>query len=202
MRTWILALTAAALVGGAAFAGKYNKVISVGDKAPNFSGIPAVTGDKQSTLELKDIKDDVVVLVFLANHCPVVTNSEDRLIEFAKAYEKKGVKVIGICVERRPEDKLPAIKDRVKEKGYTFVYGYDDSQAIGKAYGATNTPQVYVLDKDRTIRYTGAFDDSPNSEAKVSKTYCKDAVDALLKGESVPVEETRAVGCGISYGSK
>ncbi len=199
MRNWFLGLAAVALIAGSAVAGKYNKVISVGDKAPNFSGIPAVKGDKETTIDLKDVKEDVVMLVFLANHCPVVVNSEDRIIEFAKAYEGKSVKVIGVCVNDVESDKLPAIKTRVKEKGYSFVYGYDESGKIGKAYGATNTPQVYVLDKDRVIRYTGSFDDSPNDESKVSKTYAKDAVEALLKGESVPVEETRAIGCGIGY---
>ena len=55
-------------------------------------------------------------------------------------------------------------------------------QAIGRAYGATNTPQFFVLDKERKIRYTGAMDDSQD-ESKVTKTYLRDAVDALLKGE-------------------
>jgi len=45
----------------------------------------------------------------------------------------------------------------------------------------------------------GSMDDSPNNEAKVSKTFLRDAVDALLAGREVPVKETRAIGCGISY---
>jgi thiol-disulfide isomerase/thioredoxin len=198
MRNWILGLAALALVASPALAGKYNRVIDVGQKAPAFSAIPAVQGDKETTLNLNDLKEDVVVLVFLANHCPVVTAYEDRIIDFANDYKGKNVKVIGVAVSDMDVDKLPGIKDRVKDKGYGFVYGYDASQKIGKAYGATNTPQFFVLDKDRVIRYTGAMDDNQN-ESKVSKNYLRDAVDAVLKGESVEVSETRAVGCGIRY---
>jgi thiol-disulfide isomerase/thioredoxin len=200
MRKSLLSLAILALVASPALAGpgKYNKVVGPGDPAPVFSAIPAVMGDKDTTLNLGDLKEDVVVVVFLANHCPVVVAYEDRIIDFAKAYNGKSVKVVGLCVNDMDQDRLPAIKDRVKEKGYNYVYGYDASQAIGKAYGATNTPQFFVLDKNRTIRYTGAMDDSQN-ESKVTKHYLRDAVDALLKGESVEVSETRAVGCGIRY---
>jgi len=200
MRKSLLSLAVLALVASPALAGsgKYNKVVGPGDPAPVFSGIPAVMGDKDTSLSLGDIKEDVVVVVFLANHCPVVVNYEDRIIDFANAYKGKSVKIVGLCVNDMDSDRLPAIKDRVKEKGYNYVYGYDASQAIGKAYGATNTPQFFVLDKNRTIRYTGAMDDNQN-ESKVSKHYLRDAVDAVLKGESVEVSETRAVGCGIRY---
>ena len=61
-----------------------------------------------------------------------------------------------------------------------------------------NTPQFFVLDKERKIRYMGQFDNS-QTESKVTKTYVKDAVEALLKGETPPVEETRPQGCGVIY---
>jgi len=202
MRKIVLSLAVLALVASPALAGKFNKVISVDQKAPAFTGIPAVQGEKEATLNLDNLaKDEVVVLVFLANHCPVVTAYEDRIIDFSNDYKGKGVKVVGVCVDVvNEQDKLPGIKQRVKDKGYPFVYGYDDSQQIGKAYGATNTPQFVVIDKNKTIRYTGAMDDSQN-EGKVTKQYLRKAVDAVLAGETIdPNEsETRAVGCGIRY---
>ena len=199
MRKTLLSLAVLALAVSPAFgAGKYNRVVGPGEPAPAFSGIPAVMADKDTSLNLGDIKEDVVVVVFMANHCPVVVAYEDRVIDFVNAYKGKSVKVVGLCVNDNAQDKLPAIKERVKEKGYNYVYGYDESQAVGKAYGATNTPQFFVLDKTRTIRYTGAMDDSQN-ESKVTKNYLRDAVDAVLKGETVEVAETRAVGCGIGY---
>ena len=198
MRKTLFSLATLALIATPAFAGKFNKVVSVGDKAPTFSGIPAVMGSEDATLGLGEIKEDVVVLVFLANHCPVVTQYEDRIIELANAYKGKSVKVVGVSVNKNESDRLPAIKERVKDKGYNYVYGYDASQKMGKEYGATATPQFFVLDKARTIRYTGALDDNGN-ETKVSKTYVKDAVAAILSGETIEVSETKAIGCGIGY---
>jgi peroxiredoxin len=202
MRKTLLSLAVLALAVSPAFgAGKYNTKVGPGEPAPTFSGIPAVMGEKDTTLSLGDIKEDVVVVVFLANHCPVVTAYEDRIIDFVNAYKGKSVKVVGLCVNDIADDKLPAIKERVKIKGYNYAYGYDESQAIGKAYGATRTPQFFVLDKTRTIRYTGAMDDN-QTEDKVKAHYLTDAVDAVLKGETVENAETRAQGCGIQYTSK
>jgi thiol-disulfide isomerase/thioredoxin len=198
MRKWILSLAGMALIASPVLAGQYNKVISVGDKAPAITDIPAVMIDKDTKLNLADMKEDVVVLVFLANHCPVVTAYEDRIIDFASDYKGKSVKVVAVCVNDIDQDRLPGIRSRVKDKGYNFVYGYDESQKLGKAYGATNTPQFFVFDKERVIRYTGALDDN-QIESKVTKQYLRNAVDALLKGESVEVSETRPVGCNISY---
>jgi len=201
MRKWMLSLAALALVAAPVLAGQFNRVISVGDKAPAIAEIPAVMGDKDTSLNLSDMKEDVVVLVFLANHCPVVTQYEDRIIDFAGDYKGKSVKVVAASVNDIDQDRLPGIKQRIKDKGYNFVYGYDESQKLGKAYGATNTPQFFVLDKGRVIRYTGAMDDNA-TEAKVTKQYLRDAVDALLKGESVEVSETQPKGCGIQYTKK
>jgi len=106
--------------------------------------------------------------------------------------------VVGISVSKMEQDKLPGIKEYMKDHKSSYVYAYDESQAVGKAYGATNTPQFFVLNKDRKIVYTGAMDNSQN-ESNVTKNYLRDAVDAVLKSESPAVDETRPVGCGISY---
>jgi len=195
----VLSLAVLALTATPAFAGKYNKVVSVGEKAPTFSGIPAIQGEQDTSLSLSDIKEDVVVVVFLANHCPVVLACDDRIIEFANDYKGKNVKVVGFAVSQMQEDQLPGIKKHVSDKRIPYTYGYDESQAIGKAYGAVATPQFFVLDKDRVIRYMGAMDDSPNKETNVNKQYLRDAVDKVLKGEKPEIEETQARGCGISY---
>jgi peroxiredoxin len=198
MRKVLLSLVAVAAITIPALAGKYNKVVSVGDKAPTFSGLPAVYKGEDTSISLPDIKEDVVVLVFLANHCPVVQLYEDRLVEFTNEFKDKNVRVVGIAVSTMSGDKISGIKDYMKEHKSNYVYGYDETQAVGKAYGAVATPQFFVLDKERKIRYTGALDDNQN-EGRVTKHYLSDAVNAVLKGETPPVEETQAKGCGIGY---
>jgi peroxiredoxin len=198
MRKLFLSFAAVALVASPVFAGKFNTKVSVGEKAPTFSGIPATINGQDASLTLSDIKEDVVVVVFLGNHCPIVGMYDDRIIDFTNDYKGKGVKVVGVAVADMESDKLPAIREYAKKKGINYVYGHDESQDIGRAYGATNTPQFFVLDKDRVIRYMGAMDDTAD-EAKVKKQYLRDAVDAVLAGKTPEVEETQPKGCGVSY---
>ena len=212
MRKSFLFLAALVLVASPALAGeksKFNKKVNVGDQAPTFAGIPATTPKgEEASLSLKDMKEDVVVLVFLGNHCPVVTAYEDRIQQFVDDVKGKNVKVVAVAVSgggARDQDNLDAIKARLKpdsDKKFNYTYGFDDSQQIGRDYGAYATPQFFVLDKERKIRYMGSLDDSPRSEKGVKKTYVKDAVDALLAGKDVPVTETQAQGCGITYDRK
>ncbi len=100
MRKFVLSLVAVSAIALPALAGKYNKVVSVGDKAPTFSGLPAIYNGEETSVSLPDLKEDVVVLVFLANHCPVVLAYEDRIIEFTNDYKDKNVKVVGISVSK------------------------------------------------------------------------------------------------------
>jgi peroxiredoxin len=214
MRKSLLAFSVMAVLAVSALAGpgKYNKVVAPGDKAPSFAGIQSVMGDKDTVVNLDDIKEDAVVLVFLANHCPYVTKVEDRVIDFANDYKDKNVKVVAVCVtppaEYAPEgykkeycdqDTMAKIRQRVSDKKYNFTYGRDDTQKIGRDYGAVATPTFFVLDKDRKIRYIGALDDNIDDESKVTKRHLRDAVDAVLSGKPVEIEETRATGCGIGY---
>jgi len=201
MRKVLLSLVAISAIAIPALAGKYNKIVSVGDKAPTFSGLPAIANGEETSVSLADLKEDVVVVVFLANHCPVVKAYEDRLIEFTNDYKSKGVRVVGIAVSTMEGDKLPGIKNYTKDKKSNYIYGYDETQAVGRAYGATRTPEFFVLDKERKIRYTGSMA-ATQSEGKVTKTYLRDAVDAVLKSETPAVVETRPVGCGVSYEKK
>jgi len=206
MRHWILSLTVVALVAGTSFAGKYNKKISIGDKAPAIAGLKAVEGDKETTINLADIKEEVVVVAFLANHCPMVVLNEDRLVDVAKAYKGKSVKFVGVCCssdcgDDDSVDNLTAIKKAFKDGKYAgnTVYGIDPNGKVGKAFGATRTPEFFVLDKARTVKYTGAMDDSPRNADKVSKTLLKLAIDSVLSNETVEITETAPEGCGISY---
>ena len=200
MRKMILGL---ALMAFASPAFAQSKV-KVGDKAPVFSGIPAVTAEgKATTLNLGDIKKDVVVVVFLANHCPAVVAYEDRIIDFVNKNKDKSVEVVAICCTDPDsgygkQDDLKMIEAKIKEKGYNFTYGFDDEGTSGKAFGAVATPHFFVLDKDRELVYAGALDND-NNEAKANKNYVQEAVDAALKGGSPETTLTRARGCGIAY---
>ena len=175
---------------------KFNKVLTVGDKAPEFSDLPGVDGKTHSLGEYRDAK--ALVLVFTCNHCPVAKQYEERLIQFAKKHEKQ-VQVIAISVSRNGADRLDKMKSRASDKKFPFPYLYDESQQSGRAYGATATPHFFVLDSDRKIAYMGAFDDNIFDPEKVEKHYLVDAVDAVLAGNEPQVKETLQRGCAIDY---
>ncbi len=181
-------------------AGEFNTVLSIGDAAPAWETLPGTDDNKHSLADLKDAK--AVVVIFTCNHCPVAVANEDRFIAFAKEYEAKGVRVVAINVNNIEADKMPAMKERSAEKGFNFPYLYDESQEIARAYGSSVTPEVFLLDGDRKIAYMGAFDDNQMDASRVSKTYLKTAVDAVLAGEGVEKKETRPQGCGIQYEAK
>jgi peroxiredoxin len=204
MRQWTLSLAVVALIAGTSFAGKYNTKLSIDDKAPAIAALPAVDGDKEVTINLADVKEDVVVVAFLANHCPAVKANEDRLVDVAKGFKGKSVKFIGVCCSSEAahsaeEDGIPGIKSAIKQGKYNITYGYDPSGAIGKAYGAKVTPEFFVLDKNRSVKYMGALDDSVMAEGKATKTYLKTAIENVLANETVEATEIKATGCGIPY---
>jgi peroxiredoxin len=192
-----IALTIVALAASAATAGRFNKVLSVGDSAPAWANIVGTDDKPHSLDEYKDAK--VIVAVFTCNHCPVARQYEQRLIDLQKDYQGKAVQVVAICVNSGPEDDLASMKQRVQESGYNFPYLSDPSQAAGRQYGAQKTPEVFVLDANRKVVYMGAIDDNWMAAEDVKKPYVRNAIDAALEGRTPDVQEMRATGCGIDY---
>lgn len=191
-----------------AFAGQYNAVVDIGASMPSFSNLPATDG---STLSSKDLNEDVVVLVFLACHCPWVNGMDGDLVKLADEFRGKSVRFVGVASNHREDDRLPAMKEHAKKKGYNFTYVYDDSQALGRALGATKTPEYFVFDKDRKLVYMGGIHDSPAhmtrggevlyTRGEPKTMYVRDAIVETLAGKPVQVKETRAQGCTLEYES-
>jgi len=173
-----------------------HKQLAVGDPAPAWKDLAGVDGQKHSLSEHADAK--AVVVVFTCNHCPVAQSYEDRLVQLAADYQGQGVELVAINVSNLESDKLPAMKERAEEKGFKFDYLYDPSQEIGRAYGATVTPDVFLLDGAGNVAYIGAIDDNMN-ESKATKHYLRDAIDAVLAGSKPQTDTTKPIGCGIRY---
>jgi len=128
---------------------------------------------------------------------------EDRIVALDKKYKSQGYPVIAINPNDpnvQPEDSYQKMIERAKEKGFTFPYLVDEGQKIYPQYGATKTPHVFVLQKEGSkniVKYIGAIDNNYEDPNDVSERYAEDAVDALLKNESVKMTKTVAIGCTI-----
>jgi peroxiredoxin len=181
-----------------ATAGEYNPVLNIGDKAPAWENLPGTDGKTHSLSDFKDTP--VVVVVFTCNSCPYAVDYEDRINELAKKHqgESAKVKVVAINVNLVAADSLAKMQERSKAKDFAFPYLFDESQQIAKAYGATRTPEFFVLDAERKIVYMGAMDDNSDA-AKVTKQYLGPAIDSALSGTMLKVKETIAIGCNIRF---
>jgi peroxiredoxin len=176
---------------------------SVGDEARDFS-LENIDGQMVSLADFENAKGFVVV--FTCNTCPYAKAYESRVIELDKKYAAKGFPVIAINpndVNQQPGDSMDEMIARADDKGYTFPYLRDDTQEITRAYGATKTPHVYVLNKEGSetyrVSYIGAIDDSPREPADVKEKYVEEAIEALLAGEKPVITEKRAIGCSIKW---
>ncbi|MDD4268117.1 MAG: thioredoxin family protein [Pirellulales bacterium] len=170
--------------------------VKIGDKAPPWSGIIGIDDKEHSLADLKQAK--AVVLVFTCNHCPVAQAYEDRLVALQRDYRDKGVRLVAVNVNNLDADKLGPMKVRAKEKQFNFPYLYDPTQKMGRDYGATKTPEIFVLDGERKIAYHGPVDDSQNPD-KVKTQHLRQALDAILAGKAPPKAEVLAFGCTIKY---
>jgi peroxiredoxin len=172
------------------------KGVAIGDPGPVFKDLEGVDGKTHSLGDYADAK--LVAVVFTCNHCPVAQAYQDRLIQLVKDYEDQGVQFVAINVNNIEPDRLPKMKERAEEKGFNFPYLYDPSQQIARDYGATVTPHVFVLDGQRRVAYMGAIDDSQD-ESKIEQQHLRDALDALLAGQTPATATTQQFGCSIKY---
>ena len=179
---------------------------------PALARLPLDIGQKGPAFSLKGVDDKehalgdyaeaaVVVVVFTCNHCPVAKAYQDRIIQIQKDYKDKGVQILAVNSNSPsvvPGDGLEHMKARAEEKGYNFPYLVDETQDVATAYGATVTPHVFLLDKERVLRYRGRVDDSQDP-AGVKSHDLRNAIDAVLAGKDVPEPSTEQFGCSIKW---
>lgn len=173
--------------------------LQIGDRAPDFS-LPATDG---TTRALADFAaGPALVVVFSCNHCPYVIGSEERMKAFAADYAPRGVAMIAINsneTENHPHDSFRHMVTRAAERRFPFVYARDEDQSVALAYGALRTPHYFLFDGERRLRYTGRMDDDPRNAVNARTRELRDAVDAVLAGEAVPVELTNPIGCNVKW---
>jgi peroxiredoxin len=173
--------------------------LRIGSKAIDFS----LKGVDEKYYSLDSFKDkEVLCIIFSCNHCPYVKAVEDRLNQTAKDYKKKSFAMIAINpndVNVYPEDSFDEMKKRANEKDFVFPYVLDESQETARAYDAVCTPDIYLYDKNRILRYRGRIDDSWKDETKVTRKELRMAIDALLNDKSIDFDTVSPIGCSIKW---
>ena len=144
----------------------------------------------------------VLVIIFMCNHCPYVKAVIDRFVMLQEKYINESVQFIGINSndsEYYPEDSFKKMIDFVKERKINFPYLVDDTQQTAREYDAVCTPDIYVYDSNRILRYRGRLDDNWKEEDKVTKHDLENAIVSLLKDEEISKEQIPSMGCSIKW---
>ncbi len=188
----VIPLTLAATLGAV----EPESTLEIGATAPAWRDLPGVDGKTHGWADVKDAK--AVVVVFTCNTCPYAVDAEDRLISLHQRYASRGVALVAINCNTVANDLPPAMRTRAEQKGFQFPYLHDQSQQIAIQFGASITPEFFVLGPDRKLVYRGAMDDSPDGKA-VSKRYVEAAIDSILEGSSLQTTQTPPIGCRIRF---
>jgi peroxiredoxin len=174
-------------------------LLTPGDAAIDFT-LPGTDNQQHALADYADYT--AVAIIFSCNHCPYVRAWEDRMNMIQREYAGRGAQVIAINAndaQKYPDDSFEKMQQRAYEKQFAFPYLYDASQETARAYGAQRTPEVFLFDSARTLRYHGAIDDNYENPDGVRQHYLRDALDALLAGHAPDVPDTPPVGCTIKW---
>jgi peroxiredoxin len=178
-----------------------SRMLALGTPAPDFN----LTDPSGRRFGLRDFAGSKGLLAaFICNHCPFVKHLLDGFVEFAREYGPKGIAIVAINpndAQTYPEDSPENMKRIAAQKGFTFPYLVDDSQAVAKAYQAICTPDFFLFDAARKLAYRGQFDGSrPSNALPVTGSDLRAAADALLAGTPIG-NQIPSIGCSIKWKS-
>jgi peroxiredoxin len=218
-RGWIAGATAAvvALIGAASFAtaalaqtgNKAGAVepLVIGEKAPDFTLVDM--NGKSHTLSEYTKAGKIVVLEWFNPGCPFVVKHYNNDLaakpthDLASKYQDKDV-VWLLINSTHPENSHFALNEpKVKEWQVKHPVLLDRDGKVGKIYSARTTPHMFIINRDGTLAYQGAFDSNRTANPVEPGTqvvnYIDRALSQLLAGEPVSTAETRPYGCGVKY---
>lgn len=163
----------------------------LGKDAPEFE----LKNDEGKTVRLADYADKTVVLEWINRGCPASVGALPTMRKTAVEYAKKGVVWLAIdsTYNRKPEDNV----EHRKANKLPYMILMDGDGQVGRTYGATRTPHMFVIQKSKLV-YMGAIDDGSMGRPG-KRNYVAEALDAVLDGKDVEVSKTTAYGCTVKY---
>lgn len=173
--------------------------LRIGSKASLFN-LKGVDGKMYSLNSFADKK--LLCIIFSCNHCPYVKAVEDRINQIAKDYSNKSFALV--CINSNdeaafPEDSFEQMQLRAKEKGFVFPYLRDETQQAAREYEAVCTPDIYLYDENRILKYRGRIDDNWKDESAVKRSELRMAIDCLLNDKEIDFEQIPSMGCSIKW---
>ena len=190
------------------YANLEHPVLPIGSQMPDFN-LPGIDGKTHSSDEYKSAK--ILAVVFESNHCPVSIAYESRIRGIYEDYKDKGLQLVAINPNNPNTvqlselgytdmtDDMADMKTRASLRHIDWPYLYDgDTQTTTIKFGTVATPHIFIFDQDRKLRYEGRIDDS-TAIAKVKVNDARNAIEAMLAGQPVPVASTQTFGCSTKW---
>ncbi len=175
--------------------------LKIGSQMPNTDYfLNDISGNQITLNEIKG--KNGTLIIFSCNTCPWVIRWENRYVEIANSYLKRGIGIIAInsnVARFNGDDSLNKMKKHAKEKKYNFPYAQDPKAKLAYAFGATKTPHVYLFDDKENLVYRGAIDDNARDASNVEEPFLSNALDQLLAGRKIKKTTSKAIGCSIKF---
>lgn len=178
-----------------------SNMMPLGTLAPDFNLPDVVSGNNFHLNSHTDYS--AYLIMFICNHCPYVIHVNKELVSLTNEYSNRNVLIVGISsndVLKYPQDGPAEMKLHAIKNAYNFPYLYDESQETAKAYDAACTPDFYVFDKQKILRYRGRLDASrPNSGTPLTGQDLRNALDLVLEGKEPSPTQYPSMGCNIKW---
>jgi peroxiredoxin len=178
-----------------------SQMLALETQAPDFSLKDVVSG---KTVSLETFADKpALLMMFICRHCPFVQHIKKELARLGRDYQPQGLGIMAVSSNDAgayPEDAPESLKAMALEEGFSFPYGYDESQETAQAYGAACTPDFFLFDQQRRLVYRGQLDDSrPSNNKPVTGRDLRAAIEATLNGDAVDSDQKPSIGCNIKW---
>lgn len=152
------------------------------------------TENKLHSLKKLSEEKKAVLLIFLATHCPIVDEYVDRINSLYKDYKTKDIQIVGIHSNKH--ELIEEIEEYKQKQEFEFTILKDPENTIADYFNARRTPEVFLIDSEKILRYRGAIDDSRQSP---KENFLRPILELVLAGKKIPEKQkkTRAIGCLI-----
>ena len=174
-----------------------SQLLKVGERAPDFR----LEGVDNKLYSMKDFKSELVLVVFICNHCPYVKARIKDIVSLQEIFRLEELQVVGINsndpnYDGEGFDKMVTFS---KENTLNFPYLIDDTQNIAKAYGAVCTPDPFLFDSELKLVFHGRINDSLEPDMHPKVQVMENNVKKILNGEKIEKPFDPSVGCSIKW---
>ena len=176
-------------------------ICEFGKKANNFE----LKSTENKLINLNNIRGEKGTLImFICNHCPYVTGSDELTRKVAEKFQKE-VEFVAINSNSKntyEEDSYENMVLRMEEFNFPWLYLHDESQKVAQEYGALKTPHFFLFDASWKLLYTGRNTDNPRETTRRSTNDLHDALQEAMDGKEISVPVTNPIGCNIKWDGK